>query len=65
MPPCLIRSDAPPNYPEGRHLIELAREVWASGHRENPWLVEPRYLRRSAAEDQWDARLLVPKSSSP
>jgi hypothetical protein len=31
--------------------------VLATGHRENPWLLEPLYLRRSAAEDQWDSRL--------
>src|SRR5439155_19083562 len=42
IPPGLITSDAPCHYPEGRRLIELAREAWASGHRENPWLVEPR-----------------------
>jgi tRNA threonylcarbamoyladenosine biosynthesis protein TsaB len=44
------------DYPEGRGLIELARGGWASGRRADPWLLEPLYLRRSAAEDQWDAR---------
>ena len=48
--------DGTGNYSEGGRLIELAHEVWASGHRDNLWLVEPRYLRRSAAEDQWDSR---------
>jgi tRNA threonylcarbamoyladenosine biosynthesis protein TsaB len=59
-----IVGDPALNYPQGRHLIEIAREVYHSGHRENPWLVEPRYLRRSAAEDQWDTRPLVPESRS-
>ncbi|MGP0066692.1 MAG: tRNA (adenosine(37)-N6)-threonylcarbamoyltransferase complex dimerization subunit type 1 TsaB [Isosphaeraceae bacterium] len=50
------------NYPEGRRLIELAREVWATGRRDDPWLLEPRYLRRSAAEVQWDT---LQKSGNP
>ena len=44
------------NYPDGHRLIELAREAWASGRRDDPWLLEPRYLRQSAAEEQWDSR---------
>ena len=60
LPPGLIADDPALNYPQGRHLIEMASEVYSSGHRENPWLVEPRYLRRSAAEDQWNTRPLVP-----
>jgi tRNA threonylcarbamoyladenosine biosynthesis protein TsaB len=43
------------NHPEGGRLIELAREVWAAGRHDDPWLLEPRYLRRSAAEVQWDS----------
>jgi tRNA threonylcarbamoyladenosine biosynthesis protein TsaB len=43
--------------PSGDALIELAREGMAAGGRENPWLVEPRYLRRSAAEDLWESRI--------
>jgi tRNA threonylcarbamoyladenosine biosynthesis protein TsaB len=42
------------NYPDGGRLIELALDVWATGRRDDPWLMEPRYLRRSAAEVQWD-----------
>jgi tRNA threonylcarbamoyladenosine biosynthesis protein TsaB len=60
-----IAGDPALNYPQGRHLIEMACEVYHSGHRENPWLVEPRYLRRSAAEDQWETRPLSPESRSP
>ncbi len=45
-----------PNHPIARHLLDLARDAFQAGRRENPWLLEPCYLRRSAAEDQWDAR---------
>jgi tRNA threonylcarbamoyladenosine biosynthesis protein TsaB len=44
------------NFPAGGPLLELAHEVWQTGIRENPWLLEPRYLRRSSAEEKWDAR---------
>ena len=41
-------------------ILELARELWASGQRDDLWTLEPNYLRRSAAEDQWDARAAAP-----
>jgi tRNA threonylcarbamoyladenosine biosynthesis protein TsaB len=44
------------NYPVGHRLIELARETWSSGRRDDPWALEPRYLRQSSAEEQWDSR---------
>jgi tRNA threonylcarbamoyladenosine biosynthesis protein TsaB len=37
-------------------LASLAREVWASGRRDDPWFLEPVYLRRSAAEEQWESK---------
>ncbi len=43
------------NYPDAVRLMDLAQEVWATGRRDDPWLLEPRYLRRSAAEVQWDS----------
>jgi hypothetical protein len=49
-----VTSEAALNYPDGRILIELARDAWNSGRRENPWLLEPCYLRRSAAEERWE-----------
>ncbi len=47
------------NHPRGETLLELARDAMAAGRRDDPWLLEPLYLRRSAAEDQWDARTPV------
>jgi tRNA threonylcarbamoyladenosine biosynthesis protein TsaB len=52
----VMLSDPERNYPDGRRLIELAREVWNSGRRDNPWLLEPLYLRKSAAEEQWKGK---------
>jgi tRNA threonylcarbamoyladenosine biosynthesis protein TsaB len=37
-------------------LIELVARHWKAGRRDDLWTLEPNYLRRSAAEDQWDAR---------
>jgi tRNA threonylcarbamoyladenosine biosynthesis protein TsaB len=57
IPAAFLRLDDVSNEPRGECLIRLAREVLSTGRRENPWLLEPLYLRRSAAEDQWDSRL--------
>lgn len=40
--------------PDPARLAELARDLWRCGRRDDPWFLEPVYLRRSAAEDQWD-----------
>ena len=42
--------------PRGDILAAMAREALDAGRRDDPWFLEPHYLRRSAAEDQWDAR---------
>jgi tRNA threonylcarbamoyladenosine biosynthesis protein TsaB len=55
LPGTLVVAETASNYPEGNGLIELAREVWATGRRDDPWLIEPNYLRRSAAEEKWEA----------
>jgi tRNA threonylcarbamoyladenosine biosynthesis protein TsaB len=47
--------------PSGEALIAMARESLAAGRREDPWLLEPRYLRRSAAEDLWESRVPSPR----
>jgi tRNA threonylcarbamoyladenosine biosynthesis protein TsaB len=44
------------NYPEGTRLIDLAARECAAGQPENAWLLEPRYLRKSAAEEKWESR---------
>jgi tRNA threonylcarbamoyladenosine biosynthesis protein TsaB len=56
VPPGLLGADATMNFPDGRPLIELLDREWKAGRRENIWLVEPRYLRRSAAEEKWESR---------
>jgi tRNA A37 threonylcarbamoyladenosine modification protein TsaB len=48
--------DSESGLPDGRRLIELARALWDGGQRDDFWFLEPNYLRRSAAEEQW-ARL--------
>jgi tRNA threonylcarbamoyladenosine biosynthesis protein TsaB len=57
IPAEFLLPDAEANHPRGEHLIELAREALSAGRHENAWLLEPLYLRRSAAEDQWDSRI--------
>jgi tRNA threonylcarbamoyladenosine biosynthesis protein TsaB len=44
------------NYPEGSRLIGFADRERAASRRENAWLLEPRYLRKSAAEEKWESR---------
>ena len=55
IPARLRRPDDPEaNWPDPSELATLAGEVWESGRREDPFSLEPIYLRRSAAEDQWE-----------
>ncbi len=56
VPPELLSADAAMNYPDGKRLLELLDREWQAGRREDVWLVEPRYLRRSAAEEKWESR---------
>jgi tRNA threonylcarbamoyladenosine biosynthesis protein TsaB len=42
--------------PRPEKLIDLVGRLWSAGRRDDLWTLEPNYLRRSAAEDQWDAR---------
>lgn len=42
--------------PAGPGLIALASEALADGRQDDPGVLEPFYLRRSSAEDKWDAR---------
>jgi tRNA threonylcarbamoyladenosine biosynthesis protein TsaB len=52
----VVAEDAAMNYPAGPGLVELARDEWNHGRRDDLWLIEPRYLRQSAAQEQWEAR---------
>ena len=57
IPACARRPDDPDDHwPQPVRIAELAVEVWQSGRRDDPWFLEPVYLRRSAAEDLWEAR---------
>jgi tRNA threonylcarbamoyladenosine biosynthesis protein TsaB len=57
IPAEFLLPDPEVNHPRGERLIELAREALSAGRREHAWPLEPLYLRRSAAEDQWDSRI--------
>lgn len=45
------------NRPEPRQLALLALATWETGRRDDPFFLEPLYLRRSAAEEQWDRKV--------
>lgn len=51
-PASILRGDLGMGYPEGAHLVELARERRDQGRPDEPWLLEPAYVRRSAAEEK-------------
>jgi tRNA threonylcarbamoyladenosine biosynthesis protein TsaB len=57
VPRSAARDDDPAvNLPDPRRLAEFARDAWRSGRREEVFFLEPIYLRRSAAEEQWDRK---------
>ena len=56
VPPELLSADSAMNYPDGKKLLELLDREWRAGRREDVWLLEPRYMRRSAAEEKWVSR---------
>lgn len=64
LPAGLAGTDSTLNYPAGHRLIELARQTWAAGRRDDLWTLEPLYLRESSAEEQWNARS-TPPSEEP
>jgi tRNA threonylcarbamoyladenosine biosynthesis protein TsaB len=53
IPPERLTANAPVNYPDAGHLIDLALDAEAHGRHDDWWDIEPRYLRRSAAEEKW------------
>jgi len=56
LPPGVIALPPELNQPSGRALLDLTKRVHEADPDRDPWTLEPNYLRRSAAEDQWDAR---------
>ena len=52
-------------HPDSARLIPLAREALEAGRALDPFFVEPIYLRRSAAEDQWERRGKAPAGGEP
>jgi tRNA threonylcarbamoyladenosine biosynthesis protein TsaB len=44
------------NRPDAARLIQMARRYQEEGNRADLWSLAPRYLLRSAAEEQWHAR---------
>ena len=52
-------------HPDSARLIPLAREALEAGRTLDPFFVEPIYLRRSAAEDQWERRGKAPAGGEP
>jgi tRNA threonylcarbamoyladenosine biosynthesis protein TsaB len=56
LPNFAVAAEAELNRPDPARLIELADLLWNGGRRDDLWALEPRYLRRSAAEEQWEAR---------
>lgn len=60
LPDRVVVADSDLNQPSGRRLVDLARRIEAGGSEFDLWGLEPNYIRRSAAEDQWAARPVRP-----
>lgn len=43
--------------PRPASLLQIGLRRYLAGQRDDPWLLEPLYLRPSSAEEQWRARL--------
>jgi tRNA threonylcarbamoyladenosine biosynthesis protein TsaB len=56
IPPHRQPADPGSNFADGRHLLQLALDADAQGIHDDLWNLEPRYLRRSSAEEKWEAR---------
>ncbi len=46
--------------PRPESLLALALKRWRAGERDDPFAVEPLYLRPSSAEEQWQTRAALP-----
>ncbi len=56
IPPHCLSAEPGSGLPEGRQLIELALGAHSRGVRDDLWNLEPHYLRKSSAEDKWEAQ---------
>lgn len=56
IPPDHLLGDPGTNFPEARHLIQLASGALTRGAHDDVWSLEPRYLRKSSAEEKWETR---------
>ncbi len=56
IPPHRLPADPGSNFPAGRHLIQLALAAYTKGIHDDLWNLEPRYLRKSSAEEKWEAQ---------
>jgi tRNA threonylcarbamoyladenosine biosynthesis protein TsaB len=65
LPSSARRVEPSADWPDVRRLIDLAREAWQAGRRDDPWFLEPLYLRRSAAEDQWEGIIGTADATRP
>jgi tRNA threonylcarbamoyladenosine biosynthesis protein TsaB len=52
LPPTVTVAPPEQAYARGAILIAMTREAIAAGRRDDPWFLEPLYLRRSAAEEK-------------
>jgi tRNA threonylcarbamoyladenosine biosynthesis protein TsaB len=60
-----IPADPDCHQPRAEQLIELALRLWQAGLRDNLHTLEPRYLRRSAAEEKWAAPARITAPTKP
>ncbi|MFL5339402.1 MAG: tRNA (adenosine(37)-N6)-threonylcarbamoyltransferase complex dimerization subunit type 1 TsaB [Gemmataceae bacterium] len=44
-------------------LLELGLRRWRAAEADNPWVLEPLYLRPSNAEENWDRRRCAPRNA--
>lgn len=60
LPPELPRVTPEQRDPQPASLLELGLLRWRAGERDDPFALEPLYLRPSSAEEQWQQRQSAP-----
>lgn len=55
LPPNIVALDREFWFPQASAVGRLASRQYAAGRRDDIWKLVPRYCRRSAAEEKWDA----------